>query len=545
MKIDLRLTSPLEKVFLDEAPRGGYRRASALLSETASFQAAWTILNGPSREYVSLEVEAEVPVRVRATKSVPVRLAVFPESDADYLRRGPGLYPDLLEEMGEERWRGYAGIWTCAWIDVEHAPAGVHNVGVILKAADGSVLARETFTLEVIAAQLPAQKLIHTKWFHCDALCQFYGVEMWSEQFWEICENFVALMPKRGINMLFTPIHTPPLDTRVGGERMTCQLVDVYAGNSGYSFGFEKLGRWVEMARRCGIEYFEMAHLFTQWGARHAPKIVADVCGETKRIFGWDTDATGTLYRDFLRAYLPALIAELRRLRIAERCYFHISDEPSLSMLDDYRAARDMVAEHLEGFPVMDALSSFEFYETGAVPKPIPANNHIEPFLEAGVEGLWTYYCVGQHQLVSNTFIAMPGYRNRILGFQLYKYRIEGFLQWAYNFYGAQFSDYPVDPFRVTDGDGFAPAGDAFQVYPGKDGRPLESSRMMVTSQAMDDLRALQLLESLEGREFVMGILEDGIEPITFDHYPRSADYILETRARVNRAIEDSLRRVE
>ncbi len=545
MRIDLRLTSPLEKVFLDEAPRGGYRRSSALLGETASFQAAWTILEGASRDYVSLEIASGVPARVRMVKSVPVRLAAFPDADADYLRKAPGLYPDLLEEAGEERWRAYAGLWTCAWIDVEGAPAGTHEIAVVLKAGDGEVLARADFRLDVIAATLPKQALIHTKWFHCDALCHFYGVEMWSEKFWEICENFVAAMPRRGINMLLTPIHTPPLDTREGGERMTCQLVDVSAGNSGYSFGFGKLERWVEMAKRCGIEYFEMAHLFTQWGAKHAPKIVADVCGEEKRLFGWDTEATGTLYRDFLRAYLPALTAELRKLGIAERCYFHISDEPSLAMLDDYRAARDMVSEYLEGFPVMDALSNFAFYETGAVAKPIPATNHIEPFLEAGVKGLWTYYCLGQYKLVSNTFLAMPSYRTRILGFQLYKYGIEGFLQWAYNFYGAQFSDYSVDPFRVTDGDGFAPAGDTFQVYPGKDGKPLESLRMMVIAEAMDDLRAFQLLESFKGKDFVMAILEDGVEPITFDQYPRSADYILDAREKVNRAIEACLGRVK
>jgi hypothetical protein len=542
MKLDLRLTSPLEKVFLDEAPRGGYRRASALLGETASFQAAWAILEGPSRDYVSLEVTSDAPVRMRMVKSVPVRLAAFPDADADYLRKSPGLYPDLLDEVGEERWRAYANLWTCAWIDVEGAPAGTHEISVVLKSADGIVLARTTFSLEAIAARLPKQELIHTKWFHCDAICHYYGVKMWSEEFWKICETFVAAMPRRGINMLLVPIHTPPLDTREGGERMTCQLVDVRVVDSGYSFEFEKLERWVEMAKKCGIEYFEMAHLFTQWGAKHAPKIVADVDGEERRIFGWDTDATGKAYRTFLQAYLPALTNELKRLGIADRCYFHISDEPSLPMLDDYRAARDMVASYLEGFPVMDALSSFDFYETGAVERPIPATNHIEPFLAAGVKDLFTYYCLGQYRLVSNTFLSMPSCRNRILGFQLYKYDIAGFLHWAYNFYGAQFSDYQIDPFRVTDGDGFAPAGDAFQVYPGKDGRPLESLRMMVTAEAMDDLRAFRLLESLKGKDYVMAILEDGIEPITFDRYPRSADYILETREKVNRAIEEAIR---
>lgn len=536
MKIDFRLVSPLEKVFPDAAPRGGYADASAFRNEVASFQAAWVMLDG-ARDYVHLKVVSDAPVRVRRVRSVPVAFPTFPDADADYLRKSPGLYPDLLEEPAGTRLRAYFARWETVWIDVEGASAGDHAIELTLEDETGAPLARGTFRLHTIGAELPKQELIHTKWFHSDCLCQYYGVAMWSEEFWRICENFVSLMPRRGMNMLLTPIHTPPLDTREGGERMTCQLVDVYAGNSGYSFGFEKLARWVEMAQRAGIEYFEMAHLFTQWGARHAPKIVADVCGEEKRIFGWDTDATGTLYRDFLRAYLPALTRELKRLGIADKCYFHISDEPSLERLQDYRAARDLACEYLGGFPVMDALSNFEFYKTGAVRKPVPANDHIAPFLDAGIADLWTYYCCGQYKLVSNTFMAMPSARTRILGQQLYRYEIAGFLHWGYNFYNSQGSDYPVDPFLVTDGDGFVPAGDTFQVYPGRDGTPLESLRMMVASQAMDDLRALKLLESLRGREFTLSLLAD----ITFADYPRDAAYLLETREHVNAEIEKAL----
>ena len=36
-----------------------------------------------------------------------------------------------------------------------------------------------------------------------------------------------------------------------------------------------KLEKFVELARGCGIKYFEMAHLFSQWGAKCAPKIVS------------------------------------------------------------------------------------------------------------------------------------------------------------------------------------------------------------------------------------------------------------------------------
>lgn len=68
-----------------------------------------------------------------------------------------------------------------------------------------------------------------------------------------------------GINVLLTPVFTPPLDTAVGGERPTVQLVDITLENGNYTFGFDRLKRFCRMAKRCGIKELEIAHLFTQW----------------------------------------------------------------------------------------------------------------------------------------------------------------------------------------------------------------------------------------------------------------------------------------
>jgi len=266
------------------------------------------------------------------------------------------------------------------------------------------------------------------------------------------------------------------------------------------------------------------------------------VDGEYKRIFGWDVAAVSDEYKAFIAAYLPAVLAELKALGVDKKCFFHISDEPSADHLEDYKAARAVVEQYLEGYPIMDALSNFEFYRSGAVTKPVPAIDHIAPFVEAQVSGLWTYYCIGQHRQVSNMFVSMPSARNRILGAQLYKYNIEGFLQWGYNFYNTQYSDYPLDPYENAEGDGFSPAGDCFQVYPGADGEPEESIRMMVTSHAMQDLRAMQWLEELVGREVVMELIDGDLsEPLTFTRYPKSADYLLNLRRRINEAIVEAL----
>lgn len=89
------------------------------------------------------------------------------------------------------------------------------------------ILGREQFKLEVIGAVLPKQKLIHTEWFHTDCLATHYGVDVSSEEHWRRIDQFVQTAVKFGINMILTPIFTPPIDMVVGGERPTVQLVDV------------------------------------------------------------------------------------------------------------------------------------------------------------------------------------------------------------------------------------------------------------------------------------------------------------------------------
>ena len=552
MQLKMKLISALEKVFLDEEPveKPEAGPLAGFQNETISFQAAYSLTETDApRLWVQPAVRSplEKYVRVRAVRHVPVRFACMPASGDNYLRKAPGLYPDALRDIVPLSLHAYYGQWDTLWIDVEprgEVAPGTYPVEVAMLREDtGEELASVKTSVTILPGELPKQTLIHTKWFHYDALAHYYHVPVFSEEHWRIVENFMRAAVKRGINMMLMPIHTPPLDTRVGGERLTVQLVDVYLNDGVYSFGFDRLRRWVDMAKRCGVEYFEVAHLFTQWGARATPKIMAVVNGEMKRIFGWDVAADSDAYRAFIGAYLPALLEEFKALGIDKRCYFHISDEPSEAHLENYLKAKALVAPYLRGYPIMDALSNFAFYESGAVAKPVPAINHINPFLAAKVPGLWTYYCCGQHRDVTNTFIAMPSARTRMLGVQLFKYDIEGFLQWGYNFYGTEYSDFQVDPYAVTDGEAFTPAGDCFQVYPGEGGEPEESIRMMVAAHAMQDLRALRWLEQLAGRDRALALIEEGLDaPLTLTRYPKDAAYLLNLRRRVNEAILAALR---
>ena len=206
---------------------------------------------------------------------------------------------------------------------------------------------------------------------------------------------------------------------------------------------------------------------------------------------------------------------------MGEHSWFHISDEPSESQLDSYRAAQESIENLLPEQRCIDALSSFDFYKLGIVKRPVVAEDHLEPFLKAGVQGLFTYYCTAQGLEVPNRFFSMPSGRNRILGTLLYVYDLSGFLHWGLNFYNTQFSKAHIDPFQITDAGGVFPSGDAFLLYPGEDFQAWPSIRSEVLLEGLQDLRLLRLAESKIGREAVLNLIRElaGYAP-TFRHYP-------------------------
>lgn len=543
VKYEMKLLSSLAKVFQDEEPvyQPECMKLSGLWGETVSFQAAYTGTNF-MRERLDVRVTSSIEkwVRVRTVEQVPVGRATNGIVDDNYLKTTSGLYPDLLRDVKDGKAVVCTKQWRSLWIDVEitdEIPAGDYEI-VIALLKEGEAVCQAAAKLHVIGAQLTKQTIMHTEWMHADCLADYYNVGVFSEEHWKLLENYFIESVKRGCNMMLTPIFTPPLDTAVGGERTTVQLVDVEVRDGQYLFEFEKMKRWVDLCRKCGIEYFEMSHIFSQWGAKYAPKVMALVDGKKEKIFGWHTPAVGE-YTRFLQSFLPQLIEKLKEWGIADITYFHISDEPWEEHLESYKAARDSLGDMLKGFHTFDALSNYDYYARGLVDKPIPGNNEIEEFLEHGLTDMWTYYCTGQFYEVSNRFMSMPSARNRIYGVQLYKYDIVGILHWGYNFYNSQFSLEHINPYEVTDSGNAFPAGDPFLVYPGADGHPEESIRMMVHYEALTDLRAMKMLESLTSKEYVMELIEGDLgEPITFKRYPKSDMYLITLRNRINKEIE-------
>lgn len=546
---EMKLVSSLEKVFPDsEVEKMGFSRFSMLKNEKASFQMAYKLGCPEDGEY-EIEIDSPLKDEIHAycVRLIPSQLAAPKNADEYYIKKESGEYPDLLEaiDLNAPVRLSHNG-WQSVWFEIKTAgelPAGEHLVRVQVS-QNGKILAASEIGVEVIAARLPEQTLIYTNWYHTDCLMRYYKTEAFSEDYWRITENYLRHAREYGMNCVLTPLFTLPLDTKVGGERPTVQLVDVkITGKNEYEFGFEKLDRWLEMCERCKVPYIEMSHLFTQWGAKHAPKIIATTAqGEEKQIFGWKTKASGKQYVSFLKQFAPALDAYLDKKGIRERCLFHVSDEPAMYCYFPYKKASKLVHKLFHNYKVIDALSDFKFYKKGLIDTPIPANDHVGHFI-GNVPELWTYYCSAQSaNNVSNRYFSMASERNRVLGCQLYKFDVKGFLHWGYNFWFSQYSIREIDPFQVTDAGGAFASGDSFVVYPGANGEPMNSLRLNVFYDGLQDMMAMQLLESKIGRQKVVELLEaETKEPITFSSYPHSSEWLLKTREKINQAIKESI----
>lgn len=404
----IKAVSSLEKIFIDSdvSDLTELKHFSMLKNEKKSFQIALDITDS---EFINIDIASSLNdfLNISVVKNVPSDLAAPKRTDNFYIKKVPGLYPDLLLPVSEGCSFDSSGTFAF-WIEISPSeekllPSGNHNI--VVTARTKSTTYKTELSVEVIDALLPKQTLIYTNWIHTDCLMTYYGFKAFTDEYWETLRNYLNKAVKYGMNCVLTPIFTPPLDTEIGKERPTVQLVKINtAGNGAYSFDFSLLEKWISISKECGIEYFELSHFFTQWGAKHAPKIEACVNGKDEKIFGWNTKATGIEYKHFLRQFAFALKSFLRKENLEDNVLVHVSDEPPFNCLMSYKKASRIIHHLFPEYKIIDAMSSYPLAKICNVRYPIPANDYIDSFL-GKTEELWTYYCSAQSSKnVSNRF---------------------------------------------------------------------------------------------------------------------------------------------
>ena len=541
------------------------KEISTLKNQPCHFQVLYRVKGDAFCHPVSIAFESELPLSVWRVDYVAVPCIANPHGEKGFESNLPGLFPDILMSRplaptitkcplawGNETYfekdtdvllnatkNDFQSLFVAVNENRDIVSPGIYPIKIkLISLYTGELLDQNVFNITVIDACAPENNIYYTNWFHVDCLCDTFNVSPYSNEFYEVFDEYVANMTRHRQNTLLLPAFTPPLDTPIGGERKNVQLVDIERKNREWHFSFDRMQRYIRHAKQGGIKYFEHCHLFSQWGAKGAPNIYL---ADGTRIFDICTDAQSEVYVTFIRAYLQAFLAFAKEEKIDNALLFHISDEPSLNHFDSYSKAYHSVADLLNGKTVADAMSDPFFYEKGVVDQPIASVIHADAF-ESKCPAFWLYYTGGSSEKnCANRLITNTAARTRVLGIQMYSYRAVGFLNWAYNFHYDRMSQGIYSPLSFVGGYKNYP-GLSYLAYPitsGCGARVLPSLREKLMAEAFDDLSALTLLESLIGREKTLAICEEKLGKINTQTIPQGND-LYELREEINRQIAAS-----
>lgn len=560
MKIAKQISS-LEKVRLDSPMDYQEINSQTLLrGERFSYQIALMRETlGKSNNYAVGKIEIDSPlapfIKIYNIKNAVMDCPITRTEaafDLNYITKEPGLMPDILipADENDNIWMvatGASAIWVELNVPADIA-AGTYDINIRLREIDlWSITEKENYlfekkmTVEILDETILPQSLIYTRWLYADCIADYHNVKIYSEEHWALIEKYIAQAVDVGVNMMLVPVHTPPLDTAIGFARPCVQLVDIKKNSDKYSFGFDKFKRYIDICKRCGIKFYEIAHMFSQWGAKYAPNIMVEENGRLDYAFGWRTAADSEEYTSFLKQYIAAISGALRTEGIEENTYFHISDEPNIQNLDSYTRASEIIRPLIGKSKTFDALSNYEYYQNGLVECPVTSVAHIDKFIGHGVENQWVYYCCGPQSVFPNSFMAMPSSRVRISGTLIYKYDIKGFLHWGLNFYNAMLSHGKIDPYITTSAEGCYPSGDPFILYPAKNGA-YNSIRGKVFYDAIEDINVCRTLEKYIGRDAVVELIDKAAGgELKFDNYPADSDYLINLREEMANIIKEHI----
>lgn len=517
----------MEKVFPYGDAQEKVDSIIAIIGEKTAFQAIVRTKKPLYNAKISIGGDLKKYITVKRVECVPSVVAVRENADDYVVNDGKsGVYPDLLCDvnlrsinLAPEINYGFYFIIK----PTEKLLDGEYTVTVKIKDEFNKIVASNVITIKITRLTLEPIKRIITNWMHMDCICDAHHVKPYSAKFYKILDKYVNLAMENGVNTIFVPLFTPPLDTHNDGERTNVQLIDIKVENGNYIFDFKKLEVFLDYCLNKGFAFFEFSHLFSQWGAKYSPNIYAKVNGKKSKIFSLNKEVFLSGYDKFLESFLSCLIPFLKTKGIYDCSLFHISDEPKLKDVNQYLACKKIISAFVEENKIVDALSEYKFYNDNVVKQPIVEISSIDSFIDKNVDNLGVYYCF-QHNnnYVSNRLFSMPLQRTRIIGIQLYLNDINTFLHWGFNFYNDFLSINKVNPFFNTDLGRFLPSGDGFVVYPNvKENGAFSSLRLEILYQAFLDCRLLETLEKKKGKIYVKELLErEGLR--RFNVYPRS-----------------------
>lgn len=343
-------------------------------------------------------------------------------------------------------------------------------------------------TIHVYDVTIPQDAFPVTNWFSLDAIARLHQLTPGSDAFYDMVRKYALSMRRLHQTMFYIELDD------------TCVV-----SREPYRFDFEYLRPLIQCFFDAGMQTLELGPLLSRgflpdgmpdmYTARFKCAMAPDVPVDTPE--GYAITVT----------FVQALAAFLKKYSWDKQVVFHIHDEPDIHVKTDedlqkrkqqYFLAASILRKYLPGVRTIEAVSSAQFrggVDIWVLGTPgYEANRQELDRLAALGEEVWAYVCCGPEGHWLNRFLDFALLKGRLLFWGCAKYRLGGFLHWGFN----QFQ-MGMDPFQGTScpnhtgiGTNF-PCGDAFLVYPGKDG-PWPGMRMEAARRGAEDAALLAML---------------------------------------------------
>jgi len=486
-RIDVWAVDPLIKVFPDATPVPGNEAfAEAACGEYATFQIVVRSdqpITGLRASVMPLELAEggarRQPRPARFVGYVPVdRPTQTPAKDQ--LRQPPADYPDpLLDAAAINVPANQAQpIWITVPVPVQSAP-GSYRGRLMLYNQTGPIQTQMSLVLQVHRAIVWKSRLQVTNWFAMHWQHMKIAPAEDSPEYWELLGKYARNMAEHRQNVaLISPL----------------ALARFKAGDGGrLQIDFSRFDKWVEIFKNEGvIGLIEGGHLGGRVGGWESPFAVQIRQVKDGQVASASVDPASPEADTFYSQFMPSLVGHLKEKGWQDIYVQHLADEPIEKNIPSYRAIAALVRKHAPGMKIIEACHARDL--TGAIDIWVPQLNflhqdyqHYQDRQKAG-EQVWFYTCVFPQGEYANRFIEQPLIKTRLLHWINFRYGITGYLHWGYNFWTAD------DPFkkltREHGGPPYLPAGDAWIVYPGKDG-PLDSIRFEAMRDGINDYELL------------------------------------------------------
>jgi len=208
---------------------------------------------------------------------------------------------------------------------------------------------------------------------------------------------------------------------------------------------------------------------------------------------------------------LDAAVAELRRHGLARKAYVYTFDERAKEFFPVIREYFGLIKER---YPEIPTLTTAKIPQDPEIMRDLNVDwncpvsrvyqfDQAEACRAAGRQ-VWSYVCCGPRHPFANWLADDPLIEARLIWWQAYHQKMDGFLYWGLNIWGRRNNEKPIKPtdgpllsWSITTG---APGstwerlnGDGVLLYPGPDG-PLGSIRLANIRDGLEDYEYLRML---------------------------------------------------